>query len=107
MGRQFRRLARASVAHDPRRFDEPAEFRIDRDNAREHLAFGRGIHACPGGPLARAEARVSIERLLDRTADIRISEAVHGPAGARRYEYLPTYILRGLRCLDLEIDPAG
>jgi hypothetical protein len=53
--------------------------------------------------LARAEARVSIERLLDRTDDIRISEAVHGPAGARRYDYLPTYILRGLRRLQLEL----
>jgi cytochrome P450 family 150 subfamily A5 len=89
--------------HDPRRFDAPGEFRIERENAREHLAFGRGIHACPGGPLARAEVRVSLERLLDRTEDIRISEAVHGPPGARRYDYLPTYILRGLRRLQLEL----
>ena len=52
---------------DPRHFDDPAEFRVDRDNAREHLAFGRGVHSCPGGSLARMETRVSIERLLDRT----------------------------------------
>ena len=81
---------------DPRQFEDPAEFRIDRDNAREHLAFGRGVHSCPGGPLARIEARVSIERLLDRTEEIGISEAHHGPPGARRYQYMPTYILRGL-----------
>jgi cytochrome P450 len=52
---------------DPRRFDDPTEFRVDRANAREHLAFGRGPHSCPGGPLARMESRVAIERLLDRT----------------------------------------
>jgi cytochrome P450 family 150 subfamily A5 len=92
---------------DPRRFEDPAEFRVDRPNAREHLTFGRGIHACPGGPLARAEARVSVERLLDRLGDITISEAEHGPPGDRRYEYAPTYILRGLRRLHLEFTGSG
>jgi cytochrome P450 len=92
---------------DPRHFADPAEFRIDRDNAREHLAFGRGVHSCPGGPLARMETRVSIERLLDRTADIGISASHHGPAGDRRYQYLPTYILRGLTQLHLEFTPTA
>jgi cytochrome P450 family 150 subfamily A5 len=92
-----------AASRDARRFECPAEFRVDRQNAREHLAFGRGVHMCPGGSLARLEARVSIERLLDRTAEIRISEAHHGPAGARRYQYAPTYILRGLTRLHLEL----
>jgi cytochrome P450 len=92
---------------DPRRFEQPNEFRVDRANARQHLAFGHGIHTCPGAPLARAEACVSIERILDRVQDIRISEAEHGPAGARRYQYAPTYILRGLQRLYLEFTPAG
>lgn len=47
---------------------------------------------------------MSIERLLDRTAEIRISERRHGPADARRYRYLPAYILRGLTRLHLEFD---
>ena len=67
----------------------PGYLRPDRKNARQHLAFGRGIHSCPGAPLARAETRVGLERLLDRTTDIRISEAHHGPAGAV-YNYIPT-----------------
>jgi cytochrome P450 len=92
---------------DPRRFEAPDEFRLDRDNVREHMAFGRGIHSCPGGPLARAEGRVSIERLLDRMADIRISEAEHGPADARRYTHEPTYVLRGLTELHLEYTPVA
>jgi cytochrome P450 family 150 subfamily A5 len=91
---------------DPRRFSDPNEFRVERDNAREHLAFGRGVHSCPGGPLARLETRVSIERLLDRTTDIGISEEHHGPPDARRYRYMPTYILRGLTELHLEFTPS-
>jgi cytochrome P450 family 150 subfamily A5 len=92
---------------DPRRFEQPMEFRVDRANARQHLAFGHGPHTCPGAPLARAEARVSLERLLDRMADIGISESKHGPADARRYQYAPTYILRGLQKLYLEFMPLG
>ncbi|WP_029114703.1 cytochrome P450 [Mycobacterium sp. URHB0044] len=95
---------------DPRRFDDPDTFDPKRKNARQHLAFGRGIHSCPGAPLARAETRVGLERLLDRTTDIRISESHHGPAGSRRYNYIPTYILRGLTSLHLEFDviePSG
>jgi len=89
---------------DPRRFEEPNEFDPARKNARQHLAFGRGIHSCPGAPLARAETRVGLERLLDRTSDIRISEEKHGPAGHRDYQYIPTFILRGLIDLHLEFD---
>ncbi|HXW38163.1 MAG TPA: hypothetical protein VEJ44_00600, partial [Acidimicrobiales bacterium] len=54
---------------------------------------------------ARMEARVSIERLLDRLGDIRIAETHHGPPHARRYDYMPTYILRGLTRLHLEFSP--
>ncbi|AKS33243.1 cytochrome P450 [Mycolicibacterium goodii] len=89
---------------DPRRFEDPDTFDPARKNARQHLAFGRGIHSCPGAPLARAETRVGLERLLDRTTDIRIAEAEHGPAGNRRYDYIPTFILRGLTELHLEFD---
>ena len=84
----------------------PTEFQVERANARQHLAFGHGAHTCPGAPLARAEGRITIERLLDRMDDIRISEKEHGPAGARRYDYVPTYILRGVSRLHLEFEPA-
>lgn len=93
--------------HDPRRFERPHEFEVDRANARQHLAFGHGAHTCPGAPLARAEACASVERLLARMADIRISESEHGPPDARRYDYAPTYILRGLQRIHLEFAPAG
>jgi cytochrome P450 len=98
-------MLNGAANRDPRRFECPNEFRIDRPNAQAHIAFGRGVHSCPGGPLARAEGRVSIERLLDRMRDIRISEEHHGPADARRYSYAPTWILRGLNELHLEFSP--
>ncbi|BBX11637.1 cytochrome P450 [Mycobacterium novum] len=92
---------------DPRKFDDPAEFRVDRANVREHVAFGRGVHSCPGSPLARAEGRISLNRILDRMADIRICEERHGPPDARRYSYEPTFIMRGLQELHLEFNPVG
>jgi cytochrome P450 len=92
---------------DPRRFERPAEFLLDRPRIREHLAFGRGAHTCVGAPLARAEVRVSLEHLLDRLSDIRISEEMHGPPEQRRYTYEPTYLLRGMKQLHIEFTPAS
>ncbi len=95
-------LANGAANRDPRQFECPAEFRVNRENVRRHLAFGAGIHTCPGAPLARSEARITLERLLDRTTDIRINEAAHGPAGARRYDYMKTHMFRGLTSLHLD-----
>jgi cytochrome P450 len=95
-------LLNGAINRDPRRFECPHEFRIDRPNAQAHIAFGRGVHSCPGGPLARAEGRVSLERILERTRDIRLSEEHHGPKGDRRFHYEPTWVLRGLSDLHLE-----
>jgi hypothetical protein len=55
--------------------------------------------------LARVEGRVSIERILDRTRDIRISEEHHGTPDARRFRYEPTWVLRGLSELHIEFTP--
>jgi len=98
-------LLPGAANRDPRMFKNPAEFDVDRPNARYHIAFGHGIHHCAGAALARAEGRVTLNRVLDRTADITVSEKEHGPAGARRYDYLATYFLRGLTNLHLEFRP--
>lgn len=50
---------------DPAEFPNPDEFRLDRD-LRNHVAFGAGIHYCLGAPLARAEASITLNTLLDR-----------------------------------------
>ncbi|MCV7177920.1 cytochrome P450 [Mycolicibacterium sphagni] len=92
---------------DAQKFEQPNEFRADRPNVREHIAFIRGAHSCPGAPLARAEGRISLNRILDRMTDITISESDHGPAGDRHYEYEPTFIMRGLSELHITFTPVG
>lgn len=94
-----------AVNRDPRKFEDPHEFRLNRPNVRDHVAFGRGAHFCPGTHLARVQSRVSIEGILDRMTEIRLSAAEHGPAGAR-LSYEPTYTLRALSELHLEFNPA-
>jgi cytochrome P450 len=89
-----------AVNRDPLRFDKPEQFRLDRSG--RHFSFGRGIHVCPGNVLARMEARVTVERLLARTREIRAVESEHGPLHSRRYNYDPIYILRKLKALHLE-----
>ena len=65
---------------DPRAFDAPDDFRIDRDPALS-LLYGAGIHVCPGAPLARLELRVLMEELLARTSAIALP-AGHAPTRA-------------------------
>ncbi len=95
-------LLPGAANRDPRHFDCPAELRVDRPNARQNVAFARGVHSCPGGPLARIEGRVTIERILDRLNDIRIDDSEHGSPADRRFNYVPLYILRGLEELHIE-----
>jgi len=94
-------LMNGAANRDPSHFEEPDEMRLDRYNLREHMAFGRGVHSCPGGPLARVEAHVSLERILDRMGDIRIDESVHGSGADQHFSWEPTYILRGLTALNI------
>jgi cytochrome P450 len=99
-------LSLTGASNDPRHFTKPEDFNIDRPQLREHMGFSKGVHACLGAPLARLEARVAIERLLKRTAEIRISEKHHGPAGARTYRFEPTFSFRSLSDLHIEFTPA-
>jgi cytochrome P450 len=83
---------------DPRVFDDPDRFDPKRRNARRNIAFGHGEHFCPGASLARAEARVSFERLLARLDDIELVDP-----GA--LSYAETFIIRGLNDLPLRFRP--
>jgi cytochrome P450 len=98
-------ITTAAVNRDPRKFDAPAEFRLDRRGVKEHLSFGRGIHTCPGAALARTETRISLERMLARLGDIRLDPEQHGSEGDRRFAYLPTYVFRALKELHLQFTP--
>ncbi len=62
----------ASANRDEAVFDQPDEFRLDRDPS-QNLLYGRGIHVCPGAQLARLELRVVMEELLKSTNRIALA----------------------------------
>jgi cytochrome P450 len=65
-------LVMASANRDESRFPDPDTFDIARPNAREHLAFGYGIHYCVGAMLAKLQAVVAVEEVARRAPDLRL-----------------------------------
>ena len=90
---------------DPRRWDEPNEFRLNRPRIKEHLAFGRGKHVCAGAPLARVEVRMILEEFFRQTSHIDLDTSRHGPPGNRRFDFDPSFIIRGLSELQVILTP--
>jgi cholest-4-en-3-one 26-monooxygenase len=62
-----------SANRDERHFDDPFRFDITR-TPNDHVAFGFGPHFCLGSSLARLEARVMFEQLLERLPDLHLVE---------------------------------
>ncbi|MCZ7591090.1 MAG: cytochrome P450 [Kiritimatiellae bacterium] len=62
----------AGANRDPRVFEDPVNFRWDRDTTK-NLLYGAGIHVCPGAPLARMELIVATEELLAQTKSLRFN----------------------------------
>ncbi|WP_214404283.1 cytochrome P450 [Pseudonocardia lacus] len=65
-------LALPAVNRDPARFVDPDALRLDRD-ARQHLAFGFGVHQCLGQQLARIEMRIGFRALFERFPTLRLA----------------------------------
>jgi cytochrome P450 len=83
---------------DPKAFPDPERIDPHRANVREHLAFGHGNHYCIGAGLARLEACVALDTLLDRLENVRFAP------GRNDFSHNPMFIARGLRYLHLEFD---
>jgi cytochrome P450 len=87
-----------SANRDPRAFPDPERIDPHRPNVREHLAFGQGNHYCIGAGLARLEACIALDALLDRFQDVRFAP------GKNDFRHNPIFIARSLRALYLEFD---
>ncbi len=99
-GRQLRAGDRVfamihAANHDPEQFDEPARFDIARSPNR-HLTFNHGRHFCLGAPLARAEARIAVDRVMRRFPRLAMATDT--------VEYMDTLIMRGLREMPMVVE---
>jgi cytochrome P450 len=85
----------ASANRDERKFQHPDRFDVRRD-ARGHLSFGQGIHFCLGAPLARLEALIALEALV-QLPGLRQTES--------QLEQVSPVFLRGVKRLPLAFTP--
>jgi cytochrome P450 len=79
---------------DPRVFSDPGRFDITRPNARDHVAFGSGIHGCLGAALARIEGAIALRTLFERFPNLSLRE---------RPERLELVTLHGFKRLPVEL----
>jgi cytochrome P450 len=66
---------------DPEAFSDPDRFDIRRPNARAHLAFAQGPHACIGIHLAKMETLAALGAVLDLWPAVRHDQISEGPTG--------------------------
>jgi cytochrome P450 len=66
----------AAANRDPDIFTDPDRLIVERANSGEHLGFGHGIHFCIGARLARMEARVILEALLQQSSSFSLPGTV-------------------------------
>jgi cytochrome P450 len=91
-------LCYGSGNRDPDQYADPDTVDLERAGEGAHLAFGQGPHFCLGSALSRAESRIALTALLTRTTNLRRDP------DAPPLERVPSYILRGVRRLDLLFD---
>jgi cytochrome P450 len=96
----FVMLRYASANRDDAVFPDPGRFDVERANASDHIAFGKGVHFCLGAELARAEMNAAFPRLIERLRNPRLAR------GAAPPRYMPNILLHGLESLELEFDTA-
>lgn len=83
-----------SANRDPRHFENPEQFLVDRGDA-SHITFGGGIHTCIGAPLARLELSVALERMAVVIPELRLVEPP-----VRK----PAFVIHGYESVPLSVD---
>lgn len=87
----------AGANRDPKVFDDPHRFDLERANAGRHHSFSGGRHFCLGAALARAEGEVGLRTFFERFPDARLAGD-----GSRR----ETRVLRGWATLPVRLGTA-
>jgi len=88
----------ASANRDETVFPEPDRFDIHRESDRKNVAWGLWTHFCVGAPLAKLEAQVALEALIDRLPGVRLAEDQGDP------DYSINFVQPMIESLKLEWD---
>ena len=89
-------VGNGAANRDPRVFDDPLSFDIERELPKPHLGFGRGARYCLGNQVAKLEARLALSALLREFPNIRLPDD-HTP------DYNENMMMRGLLSLQVEL----
>ena len=79
-------------------FADALRFDLMRDNLKEHVAFGKGIHHCLGAALARREMNIGFRVIFERLKNFRLAPGAVAP------DFAPNALLHGLTGLQLAFD---
>ncbi|MFF3222932.1 cytochrome P450 [Nocardia suismassiliense] len=84
-------LLLGAANRDPAVFDDPTRFDVTRPNAKDHLSFSSGVHACLGASLARTEGVIALSALYERFPGLRLTGPPErrGLVNLRGYQRIP------------------
>ena len=88
----------ASANQDDEQFADAHRFDIMRNNLKDHVAFGKGVHHCLGAALARREMNGAFKVIFERLENFRLQAATDEP------QFAANALLHGLEALPLSFD---
>ena len=88
----------ASANQDGEKFPDPYKFDITRENLKDQVAFGKGVHHCLGAALSRREMNIGFRVIFERLENFRLSEGAPPP------EFSANALLHGLTGLQIDFD---